>query len=160
MSCRLVYLLRGTRRYKKLFLNHQMFITIWERYSKHHIELEREKLTSSFRFISFITNAGGKNGWIYNNIPNPLTDPEAAGRKGVKASRVCDPDHLLPKEQKDIIEGYINNVNHLKAEFMVVIIKKVCLNNINEVILLNLRNIPEVYMITGESVIQNYEMEY
>ena len=53
-------------------------------------------------------------------IPNPIENPLACGRPGVPRSQICDPDDMLNKDSKDIIEGYLNAIK--KAEIVVVIV--------------------------------------
>ena len=54
------------------------------------------------------------------NIPNPMENPVACGRPGVPRSQICDPDNMLAKENKDVIEGYINAIK--KAEIAVAVV--------------------------------------
>ena len=54
------------------------------------------------------------------NIPNPMENPVECGRSGVPRSQICDPDNMLAKENKDVIEGYINAIK--KAEIAVAIV--------------------------------------
>ena len=44
------------------------------------------------------------------DVPNPMLHPEACGRSGVPKSAICDPSLLLLKDNKDVIEGFINGV--------------------------------------------------
>lgn len=57
-----------------------------------------------------------------HRIPNPMKDPDQAGRPGVKSSRISDPDLILSKDSKDILEGLINRI---KNEVAVVIIRQI-----------------------------------
>jgi len=60
------------------------------------------------------------NGWQPNHIPNPIHDFEKCGR-AVK-STICDPDNILLEDSKNIIQGFINEVQ--EAEIGVLAIKK------------------------------------
>jgi uncharacterized membrane protein YgcG len=57
------------------------------------------------------------------DIPNPNTNPAQCGRPNVAKSSICDPDNLLTKDSKDVIEGYINQVT--KAEIGVLVVDKI-----------------------------------
>ena len=53
-------------------------------------------------------------------LPNPMKDPTGCGRPNVPRSQICDPDEMLKKESKDVVEGYINAIS--RAEVAVAII--------------------------------------
>jgi len=53
-------------------------------------------------------------------LPNPMRDPAGCGRPNVPRSQICDPDDMLKKESKDVVEGYINAIT--KAEVAVAIV--------------------------------------
>ncbi|KAJ1420230.1 TLP18.3, Psb32 and MOLO-1 founding proteins of phosphatase-domain-containing protein [Ochromonadaceae sp. CCMP2298] len=55
-------------------------------------------------------------------MPSPMTDPLMCGRKDVPRSALCDPDHLLPKDQQDEIEGHINSIE--KGQVAVAIVSR------------------------------------
>lgn len=54
------------------------------------------------------------------DVPNPMLNPEMCGRSGVPKSAICDPSLLLLKDNKDVIEGFINGV--VGAEVAVAIV--------------------------------------
>lgn len=58
------------------------------------------------------------------DIPNPMLQPELCGRQGVDHSAICDPNNLIDKEEKDVIEGIINNIDTKIAEYAVAIVPK------------------------------------
>jgi len=77
--------------------------------------------------IVVLTAAGvALKGWTPQLVPNPMTLPAECGRTGVEHSKVCDPDNLLTKETKDVIEGYINDLASKgdKGDLSVLIINK------------------------------------
>ena len=53
-------------------------------------------------------------------LPNPMKNPAACGRPNIPRSQICDPDEMLSKESKDVVEGYINAIT--KAEVAVAIV--------------------------------------
>ena len=56
-------------------------------------------------------------------MPNPMKDPAGCGRPNVKSSAICDPENILTKDNKDVIEGFINAVPTTTAQIAVVIIR-------------------------------------
>jgi uncharacterized membrane protein YgcG len=66
--------------------------------------------------------AGGKS-YSPTDLKNPMLGPKESafcGRPGVERSAICDPDNLMTKESKDVIEGTINKIKN--AEVAVVMI--------------------------------------
>jgi uncharacterized membrane protein YgcG len=55
-------------------------------------------------------------------IPNPMISPEKCGRENVPKSAICDLHNLLKSEDKDVIEGKINEIQDI--EIALVIIQK------------------------------------
>ncbi|RYH22437.1 TPM domain-containing protein [archaeon] len=53
------------------------------------------------------------------DYPNPNLDPLACGRLEVARSSVCDPDKLLSKDDKNLIEGYINKISQAQVAIAV-----------------------------------------
>lgn len=51
-------------------------------------------------------SAAPAGGWVLDAYPNPQTDTDACGRRGVR-SWVCDPDGVLPYDDANEVEGYI-----------------------------------------------------
>ena len=49
-----------------------------------------------------------------------MKNPAACGRPNIPRSQICDPDEMLSKESKDVVEGYINAIT--KAEVAVAIV--------------------------------------
>jgi uncharacterized membrane protein YgcG len=66
--------------------------------------------------------------WLPTKVPNPMESPEHAGRIGVVTSCISDPDNILSKASKDVIEGYINAS---KTEMAAVVISKMSDDFIN-----------------------------
>eukprot|EP01039_Chlorochromonas_danica_P002056 gene2056-2243_t len=62
------------------------------------------------------------NGRSIDDVPNPNTDPMACGRDLVSRSSLCDPDKKLTVDEKNEIEGYINQIT--TAQLAVAIIDK------------------------------------
>jgi hypothetical protein len=56
-------------------------------------------------------------------IPNPFNSPKLCGRSKVEKSAICDIDHLLVEESKNVIEGYVNAIT--SAEIGVLIIERI-----------------------------------
>ena len=73
--------------------------------------------------LASIKNDTEKAGWTAHNIPNPLRNPEACGRKNVPKSSICDPDDLMSDFGKDVLEGLTNGI-HKNAEVGVLVIKR------------------------------------
>jgi len=57
-----------------------------------------------------------------SDVPDPLKFPEKCGRFNVSKSRICDSNLILSSQDKDIIEGLINDIT--TAEIAVVVILK------------------------------------
>ena len=57
------------------------------------------------------------------DIPNPMKNPAACGRSTVPKSAICDPDNILTKDAKDLVEGRINSLK--KGEIGVAVIRKI-----------------------------------
>ena len=45
---------------------------------------------------------GSTKRYTPSTYPNPLSDPQACGRKGVNSSRICDPDGILPLKTANV----------------------------------------------------------
>ena len=56
------------------------------------------------------------------DLKSPMVNPASCGRPNVARSQLCDPDSLLTKEQKDVIEGMTNGIT--QAQVAVVVLKK------------------------------------
>jgi Modulator of levamisole receptor-1 len=50
--------------------------------------------------------------WQPSSFPNPGSDARACGRGDVKAgaSRICDPDHVIGSESRNVVEGIIQDI--------------------------------------------------
>jgi uncharacterized membrane protein YgcG len=46
--------------------------------------------------------------WSPTKLPNPRTHPAECGRPNVTSSNICDPDNILSKDGKDVVEGHLN----------------------------------------------------
>jgi uncharacterized membrane protein YgcG len=83
-------------------------------------------------FISIYANSllfkSNTDGRTINSIPNPMIEPYACGRENIPKSSVCDPDHILTKDDKNEIEGYINKVT--TAQIAVAVIDKMSLSEV------------------------------
>lgn len=77
---------------------------------------------SLLMIISFFI--GIQSSWVSSDIPNPKVDPKSCGRSKASASSLCDPDHLLLEENKNVIEGLMNAFDDNKAEIGVLIVSK------------------------------------
>ena len=59
-------------------------------------------------FTILIFVALSRSEYSPSDVPNPMLNPAACGRPDVPRSAICDPALLLKKENKDVIEGFIN----------------------------------------------------
>ena len=50
--------------------------------------------------------------WQPSSFPNPGSDARACDRGDVKAgaSRICDPDHVIGAESRNVVEGIIQDI--------------------------------------------------
>lgn len=74
-------------------------------------------------FVNYVHGKVGTHvlkGLTPRELPNPMKDPAQCGRPNVPRSQICDPDEMLKKESKDVVEGYINAIT--KAEVAVAIV--------------------------------------
>jgi hypothetical protein len=53
-------------------------------------------------------------------IPNPMKSPEKCGRGTVTKSAICDLHNLLTSEEKDVIEGKINEIKDIEIGVAIV----------------------------------------
>mmetsp|Transcript_23024 Transcript_23024/g.20914 ORF Transcript_23024/g.20914 Transcript_23024/m.20914 type:complete len:475 (-) Transcript_23024:64-1488(-) len=67
--------------------------------------------------------SSNSEGFLPIEIPNPMIDPKGCNRDVTK-SNICDPNNLLSKDDKDIIEGYINSIPVETAQLAVLVIEK------------------------------------
>jgi uncharacterized membrane protein YgcG len=58
--------------------------------------------------------------WKVQEIPNPMTNPTACGRDSVPRSALCDPDHLVPKDKQDEVEGYIIGLKEFEVAVVII----------------------------------------
>ena len=59
-------------------------------------------------FTILIFVASSRSEYSPSDVPNPMLNPAACGRPDVPRSAICDPALFLKKENKDVIEGFIN----------------------------------------------------
>lgn len=81
------------------------------------------KLSILFLFLFVVRTVAvllSINGYSPGDVPNPMLNPSGCGRPDVLKSAICDPALLLTKENKDVIEGFINAA--VGAQISVVII--------------------------------------
>ena len=69
-----------------------------------------------------------KKGYTLQTLPSPFSSHDKAhvGRPGVKQTNLCDPDNILTKDTKDILEGCLNGFSQENlAKGVVAIVNKV-----------------------------------
>lgn len=75
----------------------------------------------SFLWVLLSHLSDAAKSFLPSDVPNPMLNPAQCGRPGVKTSAICDPENIMKKEQKDVIEGFINAVPN--AQIAVVLVQ-------------------------------------
>jgi uncharacterized membrane protein YgcG len=110
-----------------------LFYSFIERFKRNSIKGTRNKMLgrrSSMLsvllwalVVAVAATASGGKSYSPADLKSPMLGPKEAafcGRPGVERSAICDPDNLMTKESKDVIEGTINKIKN--AEVAVVVI--------------------------------------
>ena len=62
-----------------------------------------------------LPGALGNDGHFPENVPSPMLYPRSCNRDAVARSAVCDLDDMLPDDEKNVLEGMINEIGDRQA---------------------------------------------